>query len=237
MADHVLRQISVHRERYATLTDGVLPPLLVGVQGPQGSGKTFLSNKLYSYLSSDPYRLSVAVISVDDLYLPHAGLVALAQAHPNNPLLRGRGQPGTHDVSLGTKILHDLRGINSSNAPVELPIFDKSLHDGEGDRLAEFTVVHPPLDVVIMEGWFIGFCPISEGEMRRRYDIPVTGLARDFFTSNSYYLEHISDINERLRDYVAWWPLLDVFVQVSNIIRCLSFSRGSGRQLVVWEGA
>ncbi|EIN06685.1 P-loop containing nucleoside triphosphate hydrolase protein [Punctularia strigosozonata HHB-11173 SS5] len=214
MAEHVIEQLAAHRERHGTSPR----PLLVGLQGPQGSGKTFLSGKLRDALSAAPRNLAVAVLSVDDLYLPHADLVALARAHPDNALLRGRGQPGTHDVTLGTKILHELRDINLPGAkPVVLPIFDKSLHGGEGDRLAEGAIVHPPLDVVILEGWFIGFCPITDEEILKRYNLPVTGLAENFLASRSYRIEHIRDINERLRPYVAWWSLLDIFIQISPL--------------------
>jgi D-glycerate 3-kinase len=112
-------------------------PLVVGVQGPQGSGKTYLTTILRDELISPPNDLSVALISLDDLYPPHSELARVANDHPHNPLLRGRGQPGTHDVPLGTQVLNSLRRINEPDAEgtVSIPIFDKSLHSGEGDRI------------------------------------------------------------------------------------------------------
>ncbi len=40
--------------------------------------------------------------------------------------------------------------------PIEVPIFDKSLHNGNGDRVGFEKWEFMP-DFVIFEGWFIGF--------------------------------------------------------------------------------
>lgn len=191
--------------------------MLVGVQGPQGSGKTYLTSILRDTLQAPPHNLSVAVLSLDDLYLPHDGLVAVAQAHPHNGLLKGRGQPGTHDIALGTDVLTKLKRINESPSDgpgVELPSFDKSLFDGEGDRAPGGTVVHPPVDVVLFEGWCVGFYPIPQAEVERRWTRPLLGLEPGFLEKRGYRLEDVLDINERLREYVSWWDLFDTFIQV-----------------------
>ncbi|TBU31140.1 P-loop containing nucleoside triphosphate hydrolase protein [Dichomitus squalens] len=219
MSTHVLTQLSAHRSRHAgkDAAGRKIPPLIVGVQGPQGSGKTFLTSLLRDALQSPPHNLSVAVFSLDDLYLPHDGLVSLAQAHPHNPLLRGRGQPGTHDVPLGTQVLTKLRGINDLTGPdaqVELPSFDKSLFNGEGDRAPSGTIVRPPVDVVLFEGWCVGFYPISREEVERRFVRPVIGLDEGFFEKRGYKVEDVLEINERLSSYVSWWESLDAFIQI-----------------------
>jgi len=160
MSSHVLQQLKQHRA-YPRSSGTPPSPLFVAVQGPQGSGKTFLTSRLCEALASPPHSLSVAVLSIDDLYLPHAQLVAVAQANPENRLLQGRGQPGTHDVKLGTEILHRLKYVNEPehghNAAVQIPSFDKSLFGGEGDRIEIGSVVRPPIDVVILEGWCVDF--------------------------------------------------------------------------------
>ena len=79
MSEHVLKQLARHR---AGQTAGAGSPLFVAVQGPQGSGKTFLTNLLREALTSQPHSLSVVVLSIDDLYLPHEQLVAVAKAYP-----------------------------------------------------------------------------------------------------------------------------------------------------------
>ncbi|KAH8087829.1 P-loop containing nucleoside triphosphate hydrolase protein [Cristinia sonorae] len=212
ISSHVLTNLARHRHMAPTRP---IQPLFVGVQGPQGSGKSFLSSRLKKVLTSPPHSLSVVVLSIDDLYLPHDGLVALAQAHPDNTLLKGRGQPGTHDVALGTEILQQLKEINSTDgAEVNLPVFEKSLHGGEGDRLHETVTVGGPVDVVIMEGWCLGFHPITKDEIQRRWDRPVKGLDPDFFRSRGFRREDVEDVNERLKEYLPWWNFFSVFVQV-----------------------
>lgn len=189
---------------------------MVAVQGPQGSGKTYLTTRLRDLLVAAPHSLSVAVLSIDDLYLPHDGLVALAQANSDNRLLRGRGQPGTHDVPLGSDILRKLKRINDfgPGEEVVLPGFDKSLHGGEGDRVPEGTVVRAPLDVVIFEGWCTGFYPVSAEELDRRWAAPVPDLGADFFQAKGFRKEDVIDVNTRLKDYVEWWEQFDTFIQV-----------------------
>ena len=223
MSSHVLAQLAGHRGRHERqgVSAPSIPPLIVGVQGPQGSGKTFLTSILRDTLHSTPHNLSVAVFSLDDLYLPHDGLVALATAHPQNALFRGRGQPGTHDVPLGTAVLNKLKYINNlapngaeGSRDVELPSFDKSLFGGEGDRALSGTVVRPPVDVVLFEGWCVGFYPIPREEVERRFAAPVTGLEEAFFEKRGYRVEDVLDVNERLISYVSWWDLFDAFVQV-----------------------
>ncbi|CAL1711373.1 unnamed protein product [Somion occarium] len=214
---HVLEQLSQHRSRFPASQS--VPPLFIAVQGPQGSGKTYLTTLLQRSLSAPPHSLSVVVLSIDDLYLPHDQLNALAQANPKNALLRGRGQPGTHDVELGTRILTRLKGINEdgSSSMVEIPIFDKSLFNGEGDRLPEGTTVRRPVDVVLFEGWCVGFHPTTQEEIDRRWESPVQGLGPDFFPSRGFRKEDIVDINERLKTYSHWWSFFNAFIQIKPL--------------------
>ena len=192
-------------------------PLFVAIQGPQGSGKTFLSAQLKSCLTSPPHLLNVAVLSIDDLYLPHDRLVALAAENPNNPLLNGRGQPGTHDVGCGKQILDKLK---SQSDVVELPRFEKSLFNGEGDRLPmglqDATLVQAPVDIVIFEGWCVGFSSISLEDLHRKW-IGVWQEERGKLgLSDTLKETDISLINEKLKEYEQHlWPFFDVFIQVS----------------------
>ena len=53
-------------------------------------------------------------LSVDDLYLPFDEQSKLALTHSENPLLRYRGNAGTHSVDLGTKTLEALCAAHKS---------------------------------------------------------------------------------------------------------------------------
>ncbi|KAH9485522.1 putative ATP-dependent kinase TDA10 [Psilocybe cubensis] len=206
IAEYVLRKLSQHR------------PLFVAIQGPQGSGKSYLATHVQSLLQKPPHSLRVAVLSIDDLYLPHKDLVLLAAANSDNPLLNGRGQPGTHDVDLGVQILSALK---TGNSTIELPRFDKSLHSGEGDRLpvdgTGTIVVQPPrIDVVIFEGWCVGFSPISEQEILSRWrgvwDSERRKLNRGL--DNICRPADLKIINEYLKQYSRLWSFFDIFVQL-----------------------
>jgi D-glycerate 3-kinase len=197
-------------------------PLFFALQGPQGSGKTFLTEHTAAALRRASLR--VATLSIDDLYLPHAGLAALAAAHPTNGLLRGRGQPGTHDVPLGARVLRDLRRINDAGrghepAAVRLPAFDKSRFGGAGDRVPEerWAAAAPPLDVVVLEGWCVGFYPQARAAVARRMDEVPRGLD-GVFDMRAYALADVMQVNELLAQYVGWWEMVNVFVQVRGCV-------------------
>ncbi|KAI0827920.1 P-loop containing nucleoside triphosphate hydrolase protein [Trametes gibbosa] len=216
MEAHVLAELATHRAKHGG-EKPTIPPLIVGVQGPQGSGKTYLTSILQNILQAQPHNLSVAVLSLDDLYLPHEQLIHLAKEHAQNALLQGRGQPGTHDVSLGTELLNRLKHLNDPDATaveVNLPSFDKSLFNGEGDRAPRSHVVRAPVDLVLFEGWCVGFYPIERDEVERRFAAPVAGLGVDFFQRKGYRLDDILDVNDRLKSYVSWWNLFDAFIQI-----------------------
>lgn len=182
------------------------------------AGKTFLTTQLSNILSAPPYNLAVAVLSIDDLYLPHDGLVRVAQTHPYNALLSGRGQPGTHDVQLGSQLLEELKPINDSDdlKEVRFPAFEKSLHDGQGDRVPDGgVVVRKPVDIVLFEGWCVGFCPTDSASIARRFTQRIPDLDGILDLQSSFKEEDILQINENLGAYVKWWELFDAFVQVS----------------------
>lgn len=217
-ARHVLSQLyQLQRSR----------PLFVGIQGPQGSGKTHLTKSLVSTLTSAPHSLRVAVFSVDDLYLTHSGLVDLAERHPGNMLWKGRGQPGTHDVKLGADILEQLRDLNTppDGRTVTLPIFDKSKFNGEGDRLSEGVKVDAPIDIVILEGWCMGFYLLDKETLRKKWDSVLSESDGSFGNDLSIVRramkgvsrKDIEQANEALRGYVEhWYPHFQAFIQVSG---------------------
>lgn len=110
------------------------------------AGKSTLCNLLSERLMSCTPPLRIAFLSLDDLYRTHAELQILKSEYPENKLLHGRGQPGTHDIHLGHQVLEQLKSINASpNNALEVPIYDKSLHNGQGDRLKAGRLIQGPL--------------------------------------------------------------------------------------------
>ena len=93
-------------------------PLVLGLCGAQGSGKSTLSLALCERLRAK--GLANASLSLDDLYLAPESRAILARTI--HPLLAIRGVPGTHDVALGEQILDDL----IAGRPTLLPRFDKA---------------------------------------------------------------------------------------------------------------
>ena len=47
---------------------------------------------------------------------------------------------------------------------IEIPRYDKSANEGKGDRAKkeDWIKMEGPLDLVIVEGWMLGFHPIKE---------------------------------------------------------------------------
>ncbi|EDO19181.1 hypothetical protein Kpol_1050p38 [Vanderwaltozyma polyspora DSM 70294] len=142
-------------------------PLFVFVSGPQGSGKTYNGSRIYEYLKEkfkDQKR--VVYCSIDDFYLTHGDQKKLEGQFPGNQLLRGRGLPGTHDMKLLYEFIDAIncncriRGDGKYHQKLRLPMYDKSKYSGEGDRASECAFTELPVDIFILEGWFLGFEPV-----------------------------------------------------------------------------
>ncbi|WP_205371159.1 glycerate kinase [Thermoleptolyngbya sp. PKUAC-SCTB121] len=164
-------------------------PLIQGILGGQGTGKSTLARLLRGILAADGLR--VVCLSIDDLYKTWGDRQQLQQADPR---LRWRGPPGTHDVDLGIQTLQALR---QGKSPVLLPRFDKSLHQGQGDRTAPEPV--SGADLVLFEGWFVGLRPIDSAAFDDA-PLPILTAADRAFAR---------DCNTRLADYLPLWNLLD----------------------------
>jgi D-glycerate 3-kinase len=135
-------------------------PLVLGINAPQGCGKTTLVTELEALAAAT--GLAAATVSIDDFYLTRAGQAALAAAHRGNPLLELRGNAGSHDLELGSATLAALRAAGPGDS-VPLPRYDKAAHGGLGDRapVEAWPVVSGPLDLVLLEGWMLGFAPVG----------------------------------------------------------------------------
>ena len=96
-------------------------PMLLGINGAQGTGKSTLADFLKIALETQR-GWRVAVLSIDDFYLTQAERAALGdQVHP---LLRNRGVPGTHDTAMLSRHVDDLRSL-AEGEERRLPRFDR----------------------------------------------------------------------------------------------------------------
>ncbi len=133
-------------------------PLLVGIAGAQGTGKTTASRALQLTMQY-AFGRRCCLLSLDDFYLTKAQRQALAQ--DTHPLLGVRGVPGTHDVPLINQTLDQLRAA-SEQTVTPLPLFDKAADDRRPtDQWSQFRG-RP--DVIIFEGWCVGAPPASPQE-------------------------------------------------------------------------
>jgi D-glycerate 3-kinase len=205
--------------------------LVVSVSGPQGSGKSFLSEKLVAYLQQSRRHLKSITISTDDLYLKHKDQLNLTAEFPDNPLLTGRGLPGTHDVEMAFNLLTKL--TNKEKGFI-VPKYDKSAFDGAGDRAPQdqWLKIDEPVDIVILEGWFNGFTPIADGR-------EIESLREKSALLRQYDLESIFYINSVLDTYIKIWGFVnvDIFFDTDNIQNVYTWRVEQEHELIAKKGS
>ncbi|KAF7321589.1 hypothetical protein MKEN_00679900 [Mycena kentingensis (nom. inval.)] len=80
--------------------------------------------------------------------------------------------------------------------------------------LPDATFARPPVDVVLLEGWCVGFCPISDEELHSRWDGAWTKERRRLGLGAEVRKEHVQAANEVLKGYIELWDMFDVFIQL-----------------------
>jgi len=173
--------------------------LVVGISAPQGCGKTTLSEQLKSMLHAS--GSTCVSISIDDFYLTGSEQEQLAQNFQRNSLLRLRGNPGSHDLKLGKKTLDDLKRVTYGEH-CQIPRYDKSLRDGKGDRLPpeKWSLVYGPVDVILFEGWCLGFQPLPETSP----ELDAEG-------------DSLRQVNSFLRKYSQWHDMCDIWLVIKAL--------------------
>ncbi|MBR8831594.1 MAG: hypothetical protein N5P05_003080 [Chroococcopsis gigantea SAG 12.99] len=164
-------------------------PFVQGILAPQGTGKTTLTRILKTILNH--WDIPVIVFSIDDLYKTYSQRQELRQ---RDPRLIWRGPPGTHDIDLGRQVITDFK---RGEFPLSLPGFDKSLHSGQGDRIAPVEI--QSADILLLEGWFVGMKPVQSNSFDSPPDPIVTPDDQQF----------ARDCNDRLWDYLPLWECID----------------------------
>jgi D-glycerate 3-kinase len=176
-------------EKIASCRQKLGRPIIQGILGGQGTGKSTICNNLSLLLQDMGYR--TFSLSIDDLYKTYTERLQLRE---EDPRLIWRGPPGTHDIELALAVLDQ---VSQQQSPVSLPRFDKSLHAGAGDRTNPEIVEN--VDILLFEGWFVGVRPIEPSVFDTAPPPILTDADRIF----------ARDMNNKLRDYLPLWERLD----------------------------
>ncbi|KAF2108180.1 P-loop containing nucleoside triphosphate hydrolase protein [Lophiotrema nucula] len=180
-------------------------PIILGITGLQGSGKSTWASKIVELLPSS-HGLSGITVSLDDFYKTHDDLIVRREQDPENKLYRTRGQPGTHDERLAGKFFEQVRSWKDDQE-LKIPSFDKSQFNGEGDRAPEddWPVVKKRADVVVFEGWCVGFQSIAKEEVERKRGAAQTSgeteEAHSIKTLGDHQVSHLQELNANLKRY------------------------------------
>ena len=167
ISDVIQSQRALHPDR----------PVLIGVAGAQGSGKTTAVRRL---AAGNPHY---AHFSIDDVYLDRAQRALLAAR--THPLFVTRGPPGTHDISLARATIEALIHANVETETA-LPRFDK-IKDSMRPR-QEWPVFRGAPRAILVDGWCIGATPPEPGpnEVEREDAKGVWRAAQDAFLHGAY---------------------------------------------------
>jgi D-glycerate 3-kinase len=187
-------------------------PIVVGISGAQGCGKSTLALFLEHCLKEEA-GLRAATLRLDDLYSDLGTRACLART--KHALLRTRGVPGTHDVALGERLLEQLM-FGEGN--VHLPVFDKAADD----RLPRegWAMTRAPVDVVLFEGWCVGVRAQSQSAL----ETPVNELEQTDDADGCWRRY----VNEQIDgDYARLFETLDMLV----FLRVPSFGK-----VLEWRG-
>ena len=135
-------------------------PLIIGLAGGQGSGKTTISSIL-SIILKKYFKLNVFIISIDDFYKTRKERKIISKK--KHSLLMTRGVPGTHDINLMLSFFKKIKSKKFKN--LEVPKFNKAIDDRYKKNLWYKIKLKP--DVLIFEGWCVGARAQSNSQLKK----------------------------------------------------------------------
>lgn len=212
--DHVPAFARPLAQRVAALRDVCTQPVLIGISGGQGSGKSTFAQVIAAFLRHE-MSLSAAVLSLDDFYLDKAGRREMA--HRVHPLFATRGVPGTHDMDLLECTLAALANPRAQE-PIAVPVFDK-LTDSRLPEAA-WPRIETAVDIVFLEGWCVGARKQAPYQLLK----PVNALESEEDVDGEWRRHVNAQLESR---YGALFATLDALI----MLRIPSFSR-----VLEWRG-
>lgn len=126
-------------------------PIIIGIAGGSGSGKTTIAHEIYDQLQQDDHIL----IMTQDSYYKNNDDLSMADRKKIN-----YDHPDAFDMPLLVKQLQDLMAYKA----VETPVYDFTAHT-RSDR----TIHTEPADIIILEGILV----LAEEELRDLMNIKV----------------------------------------------------------------
>ena len=80
-------------------------PLIVGMQAPQGFGKSYLAKRMEEYFGEDVFLH----FNLENFNLSNEKLDKFKEGYEGNPFYKARGNPGTHDLDHLRQVLEKIR--------------------------------------------------------------------------------------------------------------------------------
>lgn len=190
-------------------------PIIIGIQGPQGSGKSYTASKIADELND--INIKTSFFSLDDFYLDFSDI---SQRYPDNLLLCSRGLPGTHDYEMMDHVFQSI----AQRKFCKVPTYDKALNYGSGGRVkdqSQWTTVPSDVEIVLFEGWMLGFKSIrNRDEFSGKFDImskndssTINSLCKDYSVDVSKIKAWLSEINQKLSNYESVYSYFDLLIK------------------------
>lgn len=129
-------------------------PTILGIAGPQGSGKSTLGRILAKSHGG-------VCLSLDDVYKTRFERQEMGRSQ--HPLFVTRGPPATHDLDLLDTILSALMGADADTI-TPLPAFDK-LTDERCAR-KDWPIFKGRPSLIVVEGWCLGCLPQFASDLK-----------------------------------------------------------------------
>lgn len=175
-------------------------PIIIGVNGAQGSGKSTLCTILENLLVYG-FKKNAAVLSIDDLYMTLQQRETLSKTI--HPLLKTRGVPGTHDTELWEQLFTTIKCGDYQQ--IHLPRFDKSIDDRKPRE--HWQCVEGTLDILLFEGWCVG----AQSEADESIQTALNSLESDM-DSNHIWRRYVND--NLKQSYASLFNQLDQLIML-----------------------